>query len=78
MLGFAPHVPLVEQLAPLVLVVVGLVCLLFPDRVRRHDQGMTRSIKDPRRIVATTRALGLALMLAGLAAFFMFLFGIMR
>ena len=76
--GFAPHVPLVEQLAPLVLVVVGLVCLLFPDTVRRYDQRMTRFIKGRDEYAATARLLGALLALGGLAAFFMLLFGIMR
>ena len=78
MLGFAPHGPSVGQLAPLVLVAVGLVCLLLPDTVRRYDQGMTRFIKDRDEYVATVRFLGSLLALGGLAAFFMLLFGIMR
>lgn len=77
MLGSALYLLGVVHFVPPVVVVIGLVLLLFPDKVRRYDQRMTRLIKDRDEYASATRLLGSIFVLLGLGFLFLFMFGLM-
>ena len=65
-------------LIPLILGAVGVVFLVFPDWVRRYEQGMTRFIKERDEYVLTLRIMGLGFVLMSALISAMFLLGIMH
>ena len=59
--------------AALGFLLIGIICAVFPERVKKYDERMTRLIKDESQYITFTRVFGFFFIFLSFAAGFIFL-----
>jgi len=65
-------------LVPILFIVVGVALIVWPDKVRKYDERMTRLIKTREDYCLAVRSLGGFFILAGVAFLVLMLTGSMK